>query len=454
MAMSLTQLQLFNGLLYWEAPRVVFLEVTNHCNLRCVMCAHAQDDLSMDKGHMQWAMFEDAFKQCSHLRSLCLFSAGEPLLAKNWDAILKHCTQHLPQDVDISFSTNGLLLTRQKILPLLGRNIAITISIDGATRTTYEYIRQGGSFDRLIENIRLLNSLKDQYKTDRPSIEIAFAASRDNVTELPLIAQLAVQLRATQLVVAQRIFFNEDDFKAKSLLFAREQFDENLQEAVALCHRDGISIIHGGTYSGEIPPPAGLINRFFDMRADGRFACRTAEQHVSIGFKGLIRACCFIDHLFMGNLNYNTLSEVWHGHHYRRLRLDIRNGRFGDGCKNCPFFQLLNRHEQACLRKLNTQSHIPASPQIRQPYDVFALNGEFQRHMDDWQHGCISAADTIKRLLTLYEQDACFFEVANNIGVLYATDNDITNARKWINTAYAINPLDAMMQQNYDSLSL
>ncbi|MBF0539125.1 MAG: SPASM domain-containing protein, partial [Nitrospirae bacterium] len=421
-------------------------------------------------------------------RSLCLFSAGEPLLARNWDGILQHCIDNLPKGVDINFSTNGLLFTEQKILPLLGRDINITISIDGATKATYEAIRpgafftpvrlapwsgkdqvrpgavkkHGGSFERLLNNIRLINTLKDKYHTDKPSIEIAFAASRDNVTELPLIAKLAVELRAVQLVIAQRIFFNEDDFRRCSLLFARELFDENLQKAVEICHpgrpgavknRGGISIIHGGTYSSLIPPPEGLINRFFDMRPNGRFACRTAQEHVSIGFKGLIRACCFIDHLFMGNLNHNTMMEVWHGAHYRHLRLDISNGRFGDGCKNCPFFQLLGRHEAACLRRLNTSSYIEASPRIEQPYNIFALNSEFQGIMDDWRHGRKVSKTVIEGLLRLWQQDNYLFEVANNIGVIYALTNDIASARQWIGKAYAINPLDALLQENYNEIS-
>ncbi|MBF0344197.1 MAG: radical SAM protein [Nitrospirae bacterium] len=446
-------MRFFDSLLYWNAPRVAFFEVTNHCNLRCVMCAHTQEGLRMEKGHMEWPLFEDVFRQCGDIKSVCLFSAGEPLLARNWDSIVGYCVENLPDGVDITFSTNGLLFTKEKILPLLGKNVSITISVDGATQNTYESIRQGGSFEKLLRNIRLINTLKDRYQTDKPSIEFAFAAWQDNVTELPLIAKLAVDMRAKQLVVAQRIFFNKEDFKQKSLLFAKERFDHYLQKAVSICHSHDISIIHGGSYSGAIPPPEGLINRFFDMTPDGRFACRTAEENVSIGFKGLIRACCFIDHLFMGNLRHNTLMEVWHGHNYRSLRLNLRSGNLPDGCKNCPFFQVLDKHEQSCLRTLNTDSYISASPEIKQPYNVFTLNSEFQRHMHNWQHGVISGSEAIRRLQLLWEKDNYLFEIANNIGVIFARNNDVVSARKWVEKACTINPIDNLLKENYDVLN-
>jgi hypothetical protein len=78
-----------------------------------------------------------------------LHSLGEPLMSPAFWKILERITTVHRGTPDISFNSNGLLLSEKNIALLLASKVReINISFDAATAETYQKIR-GGDFDRL-----------------------------------------------------------------------------------------------------------------------------------------------------------------------------------------------------------------------------------------------------------------------------------------------------------------
>jgi MoaA/NifB/PqqE/SkfB family radical SAM enzyme len=447
-------LQSFDTLLYWDPPQSVFLDITNHCNLRCRMCPHSMKEIKFEKGHMGWEFFRKVIAQVQDVQNISLYASGEPLIARNWERILDYFLENEKFSGRLSFTTNGLLLTEKKAEKLAGRTLAISVSIDGGTKHTYEGIRQGGNFELLMKNLFSLRDMKRQMGTDQPALSFSFVAWKDNIAELPLVIQLASELEVKQVTLIHRIFYAKEDFDSFSLCNHKALFDRCLEESLGLAERLGITLTHTGSFSRKIAPTGGLKETYFKEIADNRLSCRVVDEHVIIGPKGLVRACCFIDKLFMGNLNYDAFGSIWNGPNYRNLRLDLYRGAYPEGCSHCSFLQVLQKEEVACICPLNTGEEVPLSPEIKQAYDIITANEEFQHAMADHMRRPSAAGQTIAILHALWERDHNLFEIANNLAVLHAMKGDPAQARAWTKRALEVMPYDAKIGQNAKILGL
>lgn len=450
---DMSGLVLFDTLLYWQRPRTVFLEVTNTCNLKCITCHHFRDDFRFEKGHMEWDFFERVVSGIDDIRTLCLFASGEPLIAKHWDKMIDFCLKSMDDSQSLGFSTNGMFLNMDKIMPLIGKNVIINVSVDGATPKTFEHIRRGATFNRLIGNLDLLCKLKEEHHTDMPHLQMSFVAWKENIVELPQVAELAARYGAGELNVVHRIFLDEEDFYKDSLVFHEDLFDVYLEKTVKICEKLGVRLVHTGTFSDSIPPTGGLKETFFRETGMGGLTCRITTEQTIICFNGVVRACCYVDRLFMGNLHYDGLNDIWNGPLYRQLRLALNRGQYPDDCKSCSFLQVLKMERRACLSPLNTGSVILSSPPIKQSYSATALDKEFNDAMCNWKGGRLSSDDLISCLLGMWDRDNNLFEVANNIGIMYFLKGIGPDAIDWLNKAARIMPSDDNIKKNCSLLS-
>ncbi|MGC2062327.1 MAG: radical SAM protein, partial [Thermodesulfovibrionales bacterium] len=138
-------------------PRTYFLELTNHCNLRCSMCNfHSPEVLQRrEKGFMQKDL---AFRLLDEMAAfspekpwVALHGAGEPLLYKPLPEILTH---GVSLGLDIGFLTNAVLLNPQMSGKILDTGLSwVGFSIDGINRDTFNKYRCGADYDLVVGNV-------------------------------------------------------------------------------------------------------------------------------------------------------------------------------------------------------------------------------------------------------------------------------------------------------------
>jgi len=131
-------------------PRVVLLDPTNKCNIRCKGCWAEDyskgDDLSFEE-------LDDLFAQFKKLSIEYIYmSGGEPLLRK--DDILKLAKKY--NRIFMGIYTNGLLIDEEFAdrVAELG-NIGLFISIEGSREET-DYRRGEGTYDKVLKSMELL----------------------------------------------------------------------------------------------------------------------------------------------------------------------------------------------------------------------------------------------------------------------------------------------------------
>lgn len=146
------------------------LNFTDACNLACKYCFVAQQPhymtLDIAKQSVDFLIKNLRIKKDKRLiektsKSDITFFGGEPTLM--WDSIIVPLTKYIkekyPNEIDLSMTTNGTLLNKERIDFLYENNIPILLSIDGY-KDTQDFNRpcqnNESSFDLIIKNIPYL----------------------------------------------------------------------------------------------------------------------------------------------------------------------------------------------------------------------------------------------------------------------------------------------------------
>ena len=154
-------------------PLFYSIEVTNVCNYSCKYCPQGNPEShNIKKGRMELNLFEDILKSISKLKPVAqiyLTGSGEPLLHPELEKFITHSNQYgfIP-----SFSSNGSLLTKERIDSLI-RSGKFSLTVDfSPDKKIYETYRAGGNWDTVYKNLKSLLHAKKEMGGDYPKIEI------------------------------------------------------------------------------------------------------------------------------------------------------------------------------------------------------------------------------------------------------------------------------------------
>lgn len=137
--------------------KTFFIELTNHCNLRCTMCNfHSPVVLRRrEKGFMSFDLVKKLLLEISGSSPerpwVALHGAGEPLLHRHLVRILQEAG--LYKNLDTGFLTNAALLGPEKAREILDTPLSwIGFSIDGINGPLFNKYRQGADYETVRRN--------------------------------------------------------------------------------------------------------------------------------------------------------------------------------------------------------------------------------------------------------------------------------------------------------------
>jgi len=143
-----------------SVPRLLMLEVTNACNLKCKMCGNSK--MTRNKGMMPKSFGIRMIQEAAQMgiQEVALYTTGEPLIYPHLEQLIIEAKK---QELYCYITSNGLLLNESSIEMLCKSQLdSFKFSIDGSNKQEYESIRKQGNFDTLLKNIRLLKEKRDQ----------------------------------------------------------------------------------------------------------------------------------------------------------------------------------------------------------------------------------------------------------------------------------------------------
>lgn len=263
-----------------EFPRIMALEFTNVCNLRCPYCASQTGPVRGQRGFMADSTFARIASQLREfsLQTLRVIGGGEPTMHPRF---AEFATQLRGAARVSTLTTNGQLFSEKNSRQTAASFDIVEISVDGSDATEYEKYRVGGSFKKLLSGIELLRS----------------AAAQEH----------------SKMVLHIRIMLKVSDIERVSDL--RHYWGQ---------HADSVSVQHLFDRTGT------GTNLFTIMpKVEGSFRqCEYPFKAMGICWNGDVPLCPAIEErlkvsdggMLLGNVNEESLLEIWHGPSLRRYR--------------------------------------------------------------------------------------------------------------------------------------
>lgn len=167
-------------------PIQIDFELNATCNLRCPMCPLSVES-NNDKKHFQisYDLFCKIIDEgvVNGLQSIRLNYLNEPLLRDDLENFIRYTKDK--GVLDIYFSTNGTLLTKDRAKSLIEAGLdRIQISLDANSQELYEQMRPGSNYKKVVDNVLNLIELKKEVQSLTPLVRVNFVRTEINEHEL------------------------------------------------------------------------------------------------------------------------------------------------------------------------------------------------------------------------------------------------------------------------------
>jgi len=308
-------------------PIKLDIENLSRCNFRCVMCQVSEWPKGQRARDLTFHEFQKIIDDNIGLVEIKIQGMGEPTLGK--DEFYRMIKYARDRYIWVRTITNGSLLhlndNSQKLLQS-GVN-EIQISIDGADKNTFEKIRVGGKYERVIDNVRNLNELAQK--------------SNKNITKMWTVVQ---DQNINQL---KDLIFLAEKMKFKSLVFSLDITDWGNPNWSDTIRQKNVSHIFNLNYANElyeIGTQLGIdvafwnINNKYDL-SDMENLCPWPFERSYITSDNRVVPCCMIaDPDTFEIKGTGTFVEIWNSKKYQSFRETHLSGKLDklpNICQNC-----------------------------------------------------------------------------------------------------------------------
>ena len=262
-------------------PLYLLIEPTSICNLRCIMCFQIDKTFGGEKsfmGRMGLDLFKKVIDQAhaGGTKAITLASRGDPTLNKNLGSMLDYTKGKF---LEVKLNTNGILLNDELSRSILANDVTdLVFSIDSYERENYEKIRKKAKFDKVIDSIkRFIKIREEEFPNYRTTVRVSGVRVDDKQDK-----------QKFNEFWAQLVDYNV-------LIDVQERWD---------------------TYNNS------------DLPSERLLPCGDLFERMYVWWDGKVNPCD-VDYkstLQVGNVEQQTISEIWNGSAYSKLREKHLNG--------------------------------------------------------------------------------------------------------------------------------
>ncbi|OGX04556.1 MAG: hypothetical protein A3G87_05905 [Omnitrophica bacterium RIFCSPLOWO2_12_FULL_50_11] len=286
-------------------PIMIDFELNYSCNLKCPMCTWSTEQTVPGKN--SWMDF-DLFKRIVEegvpkgLASIGLDWINEPTIRKDLPKFIKFA--HDAGVIDSIVHSNGTLLTSVFADELIESGLTrMMFSLDAVSKETYEKIRIGADFDKVIRNVHDFIDRRRRKGRRLPLVSVNFVLMSINEDELNAFLDYW-EPHVDFFVVQQYMNPFENETAQDGRLFAR---------------------------SREVVP---------------EFKCHQPWQRMTIRYDGRVLPCCsfYADQLVVGDVRHQSVEEIWNGMAMRQLQMMHARGEYFKNpvCLTCARNSVVN----------------------------------------------------------------------------------------------------------------
>lgn len=306
-----------------HSPYLVDWAITPKCNLSCRHCrGMAEEELSTERARKLIA-------EIAELKpGWVIVEGGEPLLREDLFELLGLMQQ---KQLEVHLITNGMLLSPEILTTLKQLGVKVMISIDGATPATYEQIREGASFEMVVEQARICAK-------EGLLESINFTVLKGNYTEIPGIFELAVAIGVPKVTI---IGFKPCQGYREELLTA-EEYGEAIRLVCQGAQKTGVEFFFDEPFFWATVKEEGLSAQMpaigAGILAPSTTACIFGE-YLFIETSGDVKPCSFAP-MVVGSLNEKPLGEIWREMLNSPFFHQVKESKSRTGyCRDCQYLE-------------------------------------------------------------------------------------------------------------------
>ncbi|MDY6863873.1 MAG: radical SAM/SPASM domain-containing protein [Thermodesulfobacteriota bacterium] len=184
-------------------PRKLYIEPTNICNLKCIHCVH-NGAMTRKPEYFDFNLFKNIIDQINYLRlhtKIQFTGVGEPFFHKRIFDMIEYASE---RGFFTLMNTNATMLTKEMAIRTIESGLDyIHISLDGLTRKTYESIRIGADFYKVVENIFNLFEAKYNKKGYHLAVVLGIIDQKRNSKEIELFEKYFAKYPFHHVVVGE-----------------------------------------------------------------------------------------------------------------------------------------------------------------------------------------------------------------------------------------------------------
>ena len=334
-------------------PRHVTVFVNWACNLTCREC-WLYGDTSSDSTWLKevkreqitvemWSALVDELAENEGEKPYLTIMGGEPLMHPKLVELVRYAKQHLPS-CNLDMSTNATLLHRYADELVDAGIDDVYVSVDGPTPEINNPIRGKSSYERAMRGLAALQDASRR-AGHGPHIALNFVVTGMNYMYLPDMVRLTEQLGLPEITIGLSSYFTKEEGMATRPAFEsvtgqpfmswagycnehqhtnidRAKLQELLEEAEHLS--DSVEVLIAPTRYSNAEK-----SKFFSSdwkNVIRETTCVKLWAQTTILPNGQVVSCTTFADTVMGSIAGSSLSEVFHGDTYSRMREMIKKG--------------------------------------------------------------------------------------------------------------------------------
>jgi len=280
-----------------DFPLFVRLESQFKCNSNCALCIHGHEKLKSEIAYdeyMSLNTFKKLVDECvlNNCPSIAISFINEPLM----DADFADRLQYVSNSgiMDIHLNSNAQLLTKEMSELIINSNVTrVCFSIDAATEAVFKKMRPNLDYETVVSNIN--NFIKIRGEKKLPLVRVSFLLNEINAHE-------------------------QEDFRQK---WSEKADYISFQRYVPISIHDEDDLSRA---KKEVP-------------VEGGRRCSYPWESLFVHGDGVVVPCAAHRgrYISVGNINKNTLREIWHSDAMNELRAALKSGNLSNTklCGTC-----------------------------------------------------------------------------------------------------------------------
>jgi len=282
-------------------PSLIMIEPTNICNIACTFCETGRGITKRPKNFLPFEKHKKIVDEVSeYALFLFLYYIGEPFEHPQIYDMIRYAHK---KKLSVYTSTNGLLIdTEEKAGKLVESGLdTLLVSFTGLDEESYKLTMRGGSFHKLVNNLKLISQEKKKRKSKTPIVKLRFMIMKHNEKDVHKLKDFAAEVGGDIINIrAIWVQYKNDTIKEyvpKGSIYARYDIKD-----------------------GEIQ---------YKTLNKGR--CEWLWLGGIIGMDGKALPCCigFNEDTQLGDIEKEgSYKAVWNNEHYRKLRQEILDKKF------------------------------------------------------------------------------------------------------------------------------